>query len=198
MSTTVTDHPLITEWVNKIPTSWETMTFEMYERVLQCGITEDSETDLTEHLLTGTQNSIKQIAAILDVDPAILETAHYSIIQRMADRIAFLTVECAPGKPLPWFKTAEEMDYATFTALQILCADPVNNMAQCVTLISKEPLTVEDVRQKSVAEVHTAFFTLMKYARKLLRRSVQTETRRLLKQVTTGLKPRMKRPYRRK
>jgi hypothetical protein len=194
----ISQHPLITEWVNKLPTSWDQMTFETYERLLQCRITEDSATDITEHLLTGVQNSVKEIAAILNVSPETLEKAHYSVIQRMAARTQFILTEPAPGKPLPWFKKEDEIDYATFTALQILCSDPVNNMAACVALLSKEPLTIEQVRQKSVTEVHTAFFTLLKYSKRLLRRSARSEARKLVKQAATNLKPKIvKRLYRR-
>lgn len=160
--------------IEKLPTSWDDFKTGDYMRTIEIEITQPAGDDDTEKQIANSDNLIKLIAVLLEIPyETVNEKMPIVVVTEMGKRLAFTAELPVPGKKESWFKDGEDVTYNEYTTLMSLLKDPVRNMRECVILLSRKPLTMDEVNAMSVQEVYTAFFTLRKYTLKSLRRSAR-------------------------
>lgn len=159
------------EILKQLPSSWDEITLEQFQKLTSVVIAEDPTIPFT-----GIDNTLGVISQLTGLSVDELENLPMIDLQRLAAKMSFITSAPSPAKKsfLEW-KKLEDITYNDFvTALQMQ-QDQFNNLHKYVKMFTTNKLTEEEVLQLPITEVHTGFFLFRKELKKYLKCSIRSQ-----------------------
>lgn len=180
--------------LHKLPSSWEDFKFGDYLKTLEVTIDESGDS------FAGLNNSLNVVSAITDIPVEELEQLPLNDVQVIGKRLSFITElpKDFKGKASLQFKSISEITYNDFTTYLGYADNVLPNLPILLKTFSKSPISEEQIKSLSVAEVYHYFFILKKIALKSLRHSTRLQAVKIMKLGMKDLKELISKKFRNK
>lgn len=164
------------EILNAIPASWDDVTLEQYNRILDVNTDVENDDDMIDKV-------IEIAAKILDIDISVLRGLDFPDVTNIIKKLMFIFKAPEPlKKPLEIMKDKVDFSWDNHITVTQLTADPDKipyRLKDIVKTIVKPDVKPDDIDKMSVTDVVTLFF----FATKLFKKTTRTIHISLLKQV---------------
>jgi|GEM_PF-6020814 len=162
----------ITQITNELPSEWSQLLFEDYLYIMN-NLTED-----------GVSNQYMILNRLTGLELDVLHSIPYVYLNPMLNKIRFVyTLYVPTGKEkstlnLKDYKEIVYDDFVTTIQSQNLLTD----LPTIIKVMSKDPLTIEQINKMNVKDLQEGFFLYRKKLKKSLKRSVHSMKRQILKE----------------
>lgn len=172
--------------IELLPSSWYELKLQQFKKMLDLEVSEYGD---FEGLFDGVDNTLKVLSVLTGIETDILESMNIKDIQAMANKISFISKEpdIKGYKGSIKWKRIDEVTYSDYVTFITLSNEPLKNIELIIQSFSIEKLTVDEINNLSMIEVHAAFFILMKLLKKSILNTTKRTASKLIKQTIVGI-----------
>ena len=165
------------ELLNKLPSNWNEITLEQFQKITQVPITENNDG------FDGVENTLSILAVLLELPVEDIEALPMKDVIEMGNKLSFTTIPPEPNKKVKMkFKDIETLTYNDYIMFIQLQDKYITNLHSIIKTLSIEKLTDEQVLQMSIVDVMGGFFLLQKQLKQYLNHSIRSTIQLLIKQ----------------
>jgi hypothetical protein len=181
--------------IKRIPTSWETMKLEQFQKLLDIILVE-TEDEFSGNLFIGMDNTLMVISRLTDIPVSELEAMPIQAVNEMAKRLDFMTT--LPQTKVTSnviFKEVDEITYNDFVLYSNMAQQPngvLSNLPLVLQSFAKKKMSLQEVNDLNMVDCFTGFFLSERNTKKWCGRTAKSLKKKIRREMIRALITRFK------